>query len=236
MKKRLIIKTGSTFPEIKHYLGDFEDWISTACGLSASEFLVVNVAAGQALPAIESISSIIITGSPAMVTEQKAWMQQLALWLPRAIGQRVPLLGICFGHQILAQALGGSVGYHAKGREIGTVSIGLTNEGKQDILFGHMPDIFMAHVTHAQSVLKLPAQARLLAGNAYEAQHAFSIGPLAWGVQFHPEFSTDIMQAYINVQETSLSAHGCDVNALIAEICPTHEANALLKRFIAIAG
>ena len=94
--------------------------------------LIINVHEGDALPPITQLSGIIITGSPAMVTEQQPWMLALAAWLPSVINANLPLLGICFGHQILAQTLGGTVGYHPQGREIGTVDISLTAAGKTE--------------------------------------------------------------------------------------------------------
>jgi GMP synthase (glutamine-hydrolysing) len=176
-------------------------------------------------------SGAIITGSPAMVTDQAGWMQSLAVWIREAVDRAIPLLGVCFGHQLLAEAMGGCVDYHPEGREIGTVAIELTESGKRDPLLGCLPDMFTAHVTHAQSVLRLPADAVLLAANAYEAHQAFRAGECAWGVQFHPEFSADIMRGYIDERAAVLHAQGRDVAALTAAIAETEAANTLLKRF-----
>ncbi|MGJ0483288.1 MAG: glutamine amidotransferase [Methylomicrobium sp.] len=233
MKAFVIIKTGSTFQSLQQRLGDFEDWIITGCGLSSADVQVINVMAGETLPPIDSLAGVIITGSPAMVTDQTGWMQALAAWITAVVEGDVPLLGVCFGHQILAQALGGGVDYHPEGREIGTVAIDLTDHGRQDALLGYLPDTFNAHVTHAQTVIRLPANARRLAGNPYESHHAFRVGDSAWGIQFHPEFTADIMQAYVGEHADSLRQQGRDVEALKAAIVRTESANALLKRFYA---
>ena len=142
MKAFVIIKTGSTFPSLQRRFGDFEDWKIDGCGLSAAEVPVINVAAGETLPSVESLSGAIITGSPAMVTEHTDWMRVLSLWIAQAVECKVPLLGVCFGHQLLAQALGGGVDYHPEGREIGTVAIHLTDQGSQDALLGKLPEVF----------------------------------------------------------------------------------------------
>jgi GMP synthase (glutamine-hydrolysing) len=234
MKTLAIIKTGSTFPTIKQQFGDFENWIIAACVLPTEKVLVVNVHEGDALPPITQLSGIIITGSPAMVTDQQPWMLALAAWLPSVITANLPLLGICFGHQILAQALGGTVDYHPQGREIGTVDISLTAAGKTDKLLGSLPHTFKAHVTHAQSVLTLPSDAHHLAENPFESNHALRLGENAWSVQFHPEFSADIMREYINQQAEALLINGRDINSLQNGVEETRLANGLLKRFMEI--
>jgi GMP synthase (glutamine-hydrolysing) len=234
MKAFTIIKAGSTFPAISQLLGDFEDWVIRACGLAEDKVSVVNVYGGQALPPVERLSGVIITGSHAMVTDQENWMLELEAWIPRVIEHNVPLLGICFGHQLLAQAMGGRSGYNPKGREIGSVAIGLTLEGKKDRLLGTLPEVFIAHTTHAQTVEELPTNALRLAENPAESNHAFRLGDKAWGVQFHPEFSAGIMSAYVKEQTVTLFKEGHDVTALQSAICDTDAANALIKRFVAI--
>lgn len=234
MKPFIIIKTGSTLPALRQGLGDFEDWIIRALGPSSAAITIVNIMAGEALPSVDTISGVIITGSPAMVTDKAAWMQRLVIWIPQVLERNIPLLGICFGHQLLAEAMGGYADYHPKGREIGTVSIQLTPEGKQDRLLGALPDDFLAHTTHAQTVIELPPNALRLAENSFEIHHAFRLGDSAWGMQFHPEFSADIMRAYVNEQSASLLKEGHDVDELKAAICNTNAASRLLKRFMAI--
>jgi GMP synthase (glutamine-hydrolysing) len=234
MKSLIIIKAGSTLPTLRQRLGDFEDWIIRALGSSNAAIRVVNVMADEALPSVDTISGVIITGSAAMVTDKAAWMQGLALWIPQVLGHNIPLLGICFGHQLLAEAMGGHSDYHPKGREIGTVSIHLTSEGKQDRLLSVLPDDFFAHTTHAQTVIKLPPNALRLAENSFEIHHAFRLGDSAWGVQFHPEFSADVMSVYVSEQSAALLKEGHNVEELKAAICNTDAANRLLKRFMTI--
>lgn len=232
MKTLVIIKTGSTFAVLRERFGDFEEWIARECsdGLAIT---VVNAAAGETLPDLGSVSGIAVTGSPAMVTDKTDWMQTLSTWLVQAVQASVPTLGICFGHQLLAQALGGTVDYHPQGREIGTVTVNLTDAGKQDRLLGSLPAVFLAHVTHAQSVIRLPADAIHLAGNGFEPHHAFRVGTCAWGVQFHPEFSAAIMSGYITVQADALQTAGRDVEALHASVTDS-AANGLLTQFAMI--
>ncbi|KJV05604.1 glutamine amidotransferase, partial [Methylocucumis oryzae] len=167
MKPLLIVKTGSTYPAIQQQFGDFDDWLQSTC---ACEHVLYQVWLPELEPPPEptAFSGVIITGSPAMVTEQKDWMRSAAQWLLTVMERDIPVLGICFGHQLLAYALGGVVDYHPLGREIGTVSIALTDLSADDDLFATLPICFNAHVTHAQSVRVLPCGAKVLGGNAFE--------------------------------------------------------------------
>ena len=78
-----------------------------------------------------------------MVTEQDDWSIQLARWLKNTSALSIPTLGICYGHQLIAAAWGGTVDYHPGGKEVGTVNIELTEAGKNDVLLGSMPERFL---------------------------------------------------------------------------------------------
>lgn len=110
----------------------------------------------------------------------------------------MPVLGICFGHQMVAHALGGQVGQHPDGLELGTVPVAVKADVSDDPLWQDMPVEFDANVVHYQTVLSLPAGAIALAGNSHEPHHAFRWRSSVWGVQFHPEFNVQAMQAYVN--------------------------------------
>ena len=155
MKPLVIIKAGSTFPTTKRHYGDFEDWVIDGCATTDNNFSVIDAVESQELPEPDGISGVIITGSHSMVTDQASWMDNVEAWIPRVLKQNIPLLGICFGHQLLAHAMGGTVDYHDGGREIGTVPITLTQEGKRDLLTGTLPSVFVGHTTHAPNRQKI---------------------------------------------------------------------------------
>jgi len=202
-----IIKAGSTVGDIASMQGDFEDWIRDGLlpGLSEAEgrpsIQVIDVNNGHtpgALPDIAGCAGIVISGSHAMVTDAEPWMVELEGWLRDACLSGVPVLGICFGHQLLAHALGGQVGPHPGGLELGTVPVSIKADVSGDPLWQEMPGSFDANVVHYQTVLRLPAQAIALAGNSHEPHHAFRWRSSVWGVQFHPEFSVHAMQACVD--------------------------------------
>ena len=86
-------------------------------------------------------------------------------------------------------------------------------------------------MSHAQTVLRLPPDALRLAANEHEPNHAFSLGESAWGVQFHPEYTPDIMRAYVREQAGELAAAGRAAERLLQAVEPTPEAGAVLGRF-----
>lgn len=229
MKRLLIIKTGQTYPDIHAEHGDFEDWFSRALQHPALSISVINPITGEHLP--NDADGIVITGSPAMVSDREHWSEVTAAWLREAVGNDIPVLGICYGHQLLAHAMGGRVDYHPQGREIGTVPVQLTGEANDDPLFRDLPPVFDAHLTHRQSVLTLPEGARRLAHSGHEPNQAFRLGRHAWGVQFHPEFTSSIMAAYIGRLAPALRDEGVCDQHLLRGIGETPYARELLERF-----
>jgi len=231
MQKLCIIKAGSTFSSTLERLGDFEEWIINALGAIPLSVEVIDAREGGALPSPDACGGVIVTGSHAMVTDNLAWSLGMESWIPLLVEAAVPFLGICYGHQLLGRAMGGEVGYHPLGREIGTVAIMLAAEAVHDPLFNALPDRFAAHATHAQSVLTLPPGAVTLASSLHDPVHAFRVGSAAWGVQFHPEYSAAVMQAYISAQGESLRQSGRSVGNLLKDAVDTPHARKVLTNF-----
>lgn len=230
MANLLILKTGSTYPGISQTFGDFEDWFVRHLE-DSSQVAVRDVSREGPPDTVMGWRGVVVTGSPAMVTERAPWSENTAAWLKAAVERQVPVLGVCYGHQLLAHAFGGQVGFRDQGRESGTFPVTLTREGGQDPLLGQLPETFPAHLTHAQSVLALPSEAVLLAHSDGEPNQAFRIGRHAWGVQFHPEFDPRIMKGYLETQASKLREEGQDPASLIASVQDTTQATSLLARF-----
>lgn len=230
MKKLLLIKCGDTIPELMARRGDFEDWIIVGTGLEPERTVTVNVEKDEQLPDLGEISGVIISGSHAMVTEHRAWSERTATWLSTAVGQ-VPILGICYGHQLLGYALGGTVTDNPHGREMGTVRISFTPAALQDDLLGDCNPAIDAQVSHKQSLSKLPPGAVLLGSSAREPHQAFRYGDQTWGVQFHPEFDADITAEYIDYCADLLREEGQEPES-IRQTCSDSDAGRyVLRRF-----
>ncbi len=183
MKKRvLLLKPGVT--SSKAVLGDYESWFSRACGEVTLQ--PVELHAGEVPPPIDGFDGVIMTGSPLSVTALSDWMHRAADFLVDASERGKPVLGVCFGHQLLAWKFGARVEKCPAGRELGTVFVELTEEGKRSPLFAGFPDRFDVQATHEDYVVA-GGDLKVLASNPFCAVQAFSRGPRTFGVQFHPE-------------------------------------------------
>ncbi len=231
MKKIYIIKAGTTFPATLQKYGDFDDWTVAALGQTRLPLEILDVNGFETLPDWQDCAGVTVTGSHAMVTDRLPWSVRLEQWIADLVTHEVPFFGVCYGHQLLGKATGGEVGYHPRGKEIGTAGIRRLPACDQDPLFSFLPAEFYAHTTHAQSVLSLPAGAVTLAENDFEGHHAFRVGECAWGVQFHPEYSRAIMTSYIEEQAAELQAGDRSVPALLAAVTETPQAAELYRRF-----
>jgi GMP synthase (glutamine-hydrolysing) len=233
-KPLLIMKTGNTITSLQKQGVDFEDWFCAGLGLTSQEVVVVSVHEGQPLPAADSVSALVITGSPAYVTDLEEWNFSAAEFIKKAYSKQIPMLGVCYGHQLIAWAFGGKVDFHADGREIGTVSLDLSGAAQSDPLFQGLPSVIAVNVSHQQSVIELPAAAVRLASNEFDPNHGFRLGESTWGVQFHPEFSRKITQAYILARQIDIDAEGLDARALHDAVLDTPESSDILRRFMLI--
>lgn len=233
MKPLLIVKTGTTLPELRERRGDYEQWFEEGLALERTPLEVAAVYDGDSLPHPDLLGGIVITGSSAMVSEREDWSERTAAWLPGAVMAAVPVLGICYGHQLLAHALGGEVGPNPRGREIGTVEVDLS-AAAGDPLLEDLGDRCSFNATHVESVLRLPPRSIRLAHTASDPNHAFALAGTprrVWGVQFHPEFDDDVIRAYLEARRQILTEEGLDPEALLADARPTPAGSTVLNRF-----
>ena len=226
----LILETGQPVASLRRY-GRFPHWIRVAAGLDADETVVVDVEHGGELPDHRDFAGVIISGSAAYVTDRADWSERSAQWLRTAAHDNRPVFGICYGHQLLAHALGGEVGDNPTGREMGTVAVDLHPEAGGDALFGMLPARFQVQVTHLQTVLRPPPEAAVLACSEQDRCQAFRWRDHAWGVQFHPEFSATHMRGYVSARRDALRGEGRCHRQLSRQIQPTPLARGVLQRF-----
>ena len=116
------------------------------------------------------------------------WMNQLLELVQTAYTRRLPTFGSCWGHQVIARALGGTVVNDPDLSEMGCLSITLTEAGEKDKLFSDFPTSFMANMGHHDRVTELPNNAIQLAVSESQPNEAFRMldAPM-YGTQFHSE-------------------------------------------------
>ena len=227
----LVVKTGRKLPSFVERIGDYEDWVREGLGLPPEAVTVARVCESEPLPATEGLAGVVVTGSSAMVSQREPWSERTAAWLETAVRAGTPVLGICFGHQLLAHGLGGRVGVNPRGREIGTVDVVLGEAARDDALLRGFASPLRVQATHVESVLELPPGARLLGSSAGDPHHAFAVGATAWGVQFHPEFDAGTTRHYIEERREIIRDEGLDPDALKRGTTDTPDGGAILTRF-----
>lgn len=230
----LLLKVGRTFDEIARVDGDYDRWFRAGLGLAdapAEALEVVHVCDGAALPTHHEFAGVVVTGSWAMVTDREPWSEASAVYLREAVERGVPVLGVCYGHQLLAHAFGGLVGYNPRGRHAGTAEVTLTEAARSDPLLAPFSSPLVVQVSHSQSVIDLPAEAVLLGTAEGDPHHLFRIGERAWGVQFHPEFSAETSRAYIQLRYATIAAEGLDPDALLGGVQESADGGSILRRF-----
>jgi GMP synthase (glutamine-hydrolysing) len=215
----------------------FAEMFARGGGLAPGSHEILD-ATRQTPPAcLDEYSACIVTGSQTMVTRRPRWVGRLTDWLQRARERGLPILGVCFGHQLMSLALGGRVDYHPESMAVGTFDVALTEAGSESPLLRGVPGTFPAHMFHAQVVLEPPPDSEVLASCDHDPHCVLSHGPDQLSVQFHPEFDVRIMEAFTRDVDPALPAEagaGPGQVLLTAPIRPTPEANAILPSFLAL--
>lgn len=226
----LVLRAGDTVPAIAARHGDFPDWIRRGVGDAwGGPWSEHDVRTEAPLPDARGLGGVIVTGSSSSVTERAAWMLRAEAWLREAVAAETPVLGICFGHQLLGQALGGEVRQNPRGREIGTVELVVHRD---DPLFEGLPSRFAVNATHVDTVAALPPSARVLATTSLEPHAVLDLAPRVRGVQFHPEIFGDVMRGYVAARRDRIEREGLDADAIHERATDTPMGSAVLANFV----
>lgn len=168
--------------------------------------------AGDELPALCEVDEVICFGGPYAAYEQDRFpfLREEAQFLRNAVDAGIPVLGICLGSQLLAEALGGKSRLGKHGLECGFIDV-VPTSGHEDVPCQLTGRYFSFHTDS----IDLPPGAELLAASQWYPQ-AWRQGS-ALAIQFHPEMSVAGIRELLHIEETKIRQHGIDVEKLISE-------------------
>ena len=203
--KLTILETGHVPEQYRPRFGNYPDMFRRMFDGTGRGFTYdsVAVADGEPLPDPASVEAIVITGSPAGVYEDHAWLEPLRDFIRTAYAAGTPMVGICFGHQIMADALGGAVRKSEKGWGLGRHQYRLSS--RPDFA-EKLPELVSVVCSHQDQVIEPPPEADVLlssefapnAGLLYRNGAALSFQP-------HPEFDDDYAGALIDLRRGQAS-------------------------------
>jgi GMP synthase (glutamine-hydrolysing) len=232
MAEIAVLVTGDPVPEARARRGGFAELIRQAApAFGTRSWVAHDVRELDVLPDLTGAAALIITGSALSVTEALPWKEHVSERLRALVSADVPVLGICFGHQLLGHALGGRVSVNPNGREMGSVPLTILED---DEVLGKRGSI-VANTTHLDSVVELPPGARVLAQTPQEPNAAVRFAPSVWGVQFHPELDAELMRYYFAARRSTLLAERFDVGSSERALRDAPEAALVIDRFLRLA-
>ncbi len=231
-KPLLVVQTGNAAPDIAHRHDDIANIFIRLGGIDPARAAIVYAARGETPLPPAAYSGAIITGSPFMVTDRLPWSEKLAVWLREALDAALPLLAVCYGHQLLAHALGGVVDYHPRGMELGTKPIRLASPAAAHPLLAAVPPVFTANLSHSQAVIRVPSGGVVLAASDHDPHQIIGYGEHALSVQFHPEFDGAIMRDFIEQEMRDACLPQAEGARLAADAADTPVALGILRNFV----
>ncbi len=191
-----ILQTGRSPEETRAEHGDYDAFFRRLLGGRGFDFATWAVLDGEIPESPSEADAWLITGSRHGVYEDHAWIPPLEAFIRRAYAENAPIVGICFGHQILAQALGGRAEKFAGGWAVGVETYQLEGfDGPTRLL-----------AFHQDQVVEKPADARVVGASETCRYAALAYGDRAYSIQPHPEFDETFFRALLAARGGALPA------------------------------
>lgn len=175
---------------------------ASALGVQPSYF-EVSTPVLDTLPNPENYHGVFIAGSTNSVYDNAPWIPDLKRFTRHCIESGIPLFGSCFGHQIIADVLGGLVEPAYK-RETGIADVCITPEGREDPLFEGVETTFHCATSHGDVVTRLPSSATEIAVHPRHRNYGLAVGSTVRSLQSHAEMSSDVLTKIMRSRKYSL--------------------------------
>jgi GMP synthase-like glutamine amidotransferase len=188
-----ILQTGRAADTLRDKHGDFPDMMQDMLSKGGFAFQTYPVLDGVFPQDVHACDGWLITGSRHSAYEDLPWIAELEKFLRGAYAAEVPIVGICFGHQVLAQALGGKVEKFPMGWGVGPTTYDFA-DGRQEVM----------NAWHQDQIMVRPADATVVASNAFCANAALAYGTRAISFQAHPEFTRDFARDLLELRRDLL--------------------------------
>ena len=185
-----ILEAEQLKPDIQKQYGSFAD-MTIRLLVSVDQhvtFQTYQAIHGEYPQDVDECDAFLITGSKASAYDPEAWIKQLEDYIKKLADQQKKLIGICFGHQLIAQALGGKVEKSSKGWGVGVMASGVVSSKSW---MQPAQQQFSLLVSHQDQVIELPAGAERIAESDFCTNSSYQIGDYILTFQGHPEFSVD---------------------------------------------
>jgi GMP synthase (glutamine-hydrolysing) len=179
-----ILITGHPPDELMH-MGRYDSYFARLLGEDAFEYLSWSVVDGVMPQRVNDADGWLITGSKHGAYEDHDWIPPLEAFIREAYVAEVPMIGVCFGHQVIAQAMGGKVEKHKGGWSIGHVVYRIEDED------------FAINAWHQDQVVEKPAEAKVIGSTDFCPYAALLYGDRIWTIQPHPEYGHDFISGLI---------------------------------------
>lgn len=181
-----ILQTGKAVPEVREEMGEYADIFEALLaghGFTFDRYMVVD---GEFPPGPDAADGWLITGSKHGAYEDLPWIRRLEEFIRQVHDAGVPMIGVCFGHQIIAQALGGTVKKFPGGWAVGPQEYTFEDGTKMRL-----------NAWHQDQVTRPPEGARVLASNDFCENASLMIGDHILTIQPHPEFTAWLVEQLI---------------------------------------
>lgn len=235
--KRVLLINAVTWSDaypVDHPYRDVRQWFARwLVGIPSLELVCLSAGADLLCAVRRGVDGVIISGSPRDAWGTDPINEKLLKLVDVCRLRRIPVLGVCYGHQLLGRVLGAPVAPQAEGLELGNTTLTLSSAGLNSPLYRGFPEEFEVVQSHADAVLELPDECRLLATGGMTPIQCFDWNGRLMGVQFHPEQEPETIRFIWSARRDKWRDKvSFDLDECLDNLRPTPLATRVLRNFV----